>query len=487
MGDADVTSSETLYVDGKWAAAADGAVFAVEDPATGQVIGRVSDAGAADAERAVAAAVAAFAGWSRRTAYERSEALYRAHAIMKARAEELAQLMTREQGKPIRAARNEVNYGADFLSWFAEEAKRVYGTTIPSSRADQRFTVLRQPVGVVAGITPWNYPISMITRKVAPAVAAGCTIILKPAEQTPLCAIEMFRIFDEAGFPPGVVNLLTSDHPAEVSGPLLDSPAVRKLTFTGSTEVGMMLAARAAATMKRVSMELGGHAPFIVLADADVARAAKGAALVKFLNTGQACICPNRIYVHRSRLEEFLNVFVDRVAALKAGSGLTPGVSIGPLIDDQALAKMERQVSDATSKGAVVLAGGRRLTDDGLSRGRFYAPTVLTEVTSDMDIYYEETFGPVAPVIAFDSEDEVISAANDTTYGLASYLYTNDIAKAARISEDLRFGIVGINDINPTAAAAPFGGTNYSGLGREGGAQGIDEYLDTKLIGLSLG
>jgi succinate-semialdehyde dehydrogenase/glutarate-semialdehyde dehydrogenase len=485
-GTASTTDGETLYVDGKWAASSSGAVFEVTDPATGEPIGRVSDAGAADSGQAIGAAAAAFAGWSRRTAYERSGALYRAHAIMTSRAEELARLMTREQGKPLRAARNEVSYGADFLLWFAEEAKRVYGTTIPSPRAGQRFTVLHQPVGVVAAITPWNYPVSMITRKVGPAVAAGCTIIVKPAEQTPLCAIEMFKIFDEAGFPPGVVNLLTTSRPAEASGPLLDSPAVRKLTFTGSTETGMMLAARAAATMKRVSMELGGHAPFIVLADADIARAAKGAALVKFLNTGQACISPNRIYVHRSRIGEFLDVLTGRVAGMKAGSGLTPGVSIGPLIDDQAMTKMERQVADARSKGATVLAGGRRLTGDGLSRGRFYAPTVLGDVTPGMQIYNEETFGPIAPVIAFDSEEEVISAANDTTYGLAAYLYTSDITRATRISEALQFGIIGINDINPTAAAAPFGGTKYSGLGREGGTQGIDEYLDTKLIGLSL-
>ena len=486
-GGTGAADGETLYVDGKWTGALSGAVFKVTDPATGEVIGQVADAGAADAERAVESAVTAFASWSRRTAYERSEALYRAHAIMTSRAEELAQLMTREQGKPIRAARNEVNYGADFLLWFAEEAKRVYGTVIPAPRADQRFTVLHQPVGVVMAITPWNYPISMITRKVGPAVAAGCTIILKPAEQTPLCAVEMFKIFDEAGFPPGVVNLLTSDHPAEVSGPLLDSPSVRKLTFTGSTETGTMLAARAAATMKRVSMELGGHAPFIVLEDADITRAAKGAALVKFLNTGQACISPNRIYVHRSRVEEFLDVLAGRVAGLKAGNGLTPGTSIGPLIDDQALAKMERQVADATAKGATVLAGGHRLTEGDLSKGRFFAPTVLTDVTPDMDIYTEETFGPIAPVIPFDTEEEVIAAANDTTYGLASYIYTTDITAATRISEALQFGIIGINDINPTAAAAPFGGTKFSGLGREGGVQGLDEYLDTKLIGLSLG
>ena len=485
-GSVDVADGETLYVDGKWAGSSSGAVFGATDPATGELIGQVSDAGAADSEQALRAAVAAFPGWSRRTAYERSEALYRAHAIMTARAEDLARLMTREQGKPLRAARNEVSYGADFLLWFAEEAKRVYGTTIPAPRADQRFTVLHQPVGVVAAITPWNYPISMITRKVGPAVAAGCTVILKPAEQTPLCAIEMFKIFDEAGFPPGVVNLLTTSRPAEATAPLLDSPAVRKLTFTGSTETGTMLAARAAATMKRVSMELGGHAPFIVLQDADITRAAKGAALVKFLNTGQACISPNRIYVHRSRIAEFLAILAGRVAALKAGSGFTPGVSIGPLIDDQALTKMERQVADATAKGATILAGGRRLTDGDLARGRFYAPTVLTDVTPAMDIYTEETFGPIAPVIPFDTEEEAITAANDTTYGLASYLYTTDITRATRISEALQFGIIGINDINPTAAAAPFGGTKYSGLGREGGTQGIDEYLDTKLIGLSL-
>jgi succinate-semialdehyde dehydrogenase/glutarate-semialdehyde dehydrogenase len=486
LGDTRVAEGQTLYVDGKWTSAADLGVFEVTDPATGGVIGHASDAGAAEAEQAIAAASAAFRPWSRRTAYDRAEMLLRAHAIMTARAGELAELMTLEQGKPLRAARNEVGYGADFLLWYAEEAKRVYGSTIPASRGDQRLTVLRQPVGVVAGITPWNYPVSMITRKVAPAVAAGCTIVVKPAEQTPLCAVEMFRIFDEAGFPPGVVNLLTTSRPADVAEPLLASPAVRKLTFTGSTEVGMMLAARAAATMKRVSLELGGHAPFIAFEDADIARAAKGAAMVKFLNTGQACISPNRIYVHRSRIEEFLEVFVARVSAMKAGSGFTDGVSIGPLIDDAAMSKMERQVSDAAAQGATVLLGGGRLVSGELRHGRFYAPTVLTDVTPAMDVYHEETFGPVAPVIAFDTEDEVIKAANATTYGLASYVYTTSIARATRVSEALEFGIVGVNDINPTSAAAPFGGVKYSGLGREGGAHGIDEYLDTKLVGLSL-
>jgi succinate-semialdehyde dehydrogenase / glutarate-semialdehyde dehydrogenase len=481
-----VLDGETLYVDGKWVPAADGGVFEVADPATGEVIGRAADAGAAEAGQAIAAAAAAFPGWAARTAYERSEALSKAHQLMTARAEDLARLMTREQGKPLRAARNEVRYGADFLLWYAEEAKRVYGTTIPAPRADQRFTVLRQPVGVVAGITPWNYPVSMITRKVAPAIAAGCTIIIKPAEQTPLCAVEMFKIFDEAGFPPGIVNLLTTNHPADVAGPLLDSFTVRKLTFTGSTEIGTMLAARAAATMKRISLELGGHAPFIVTEDADIDRAAKGAALVKFLNTGQACICPNRIYVHHTRADQFLATLTARVNTMKTGNGFTDGVTVGPLIDDHALDKMERQVTDATAKGATIAAGGHRLTGDGLANGRFFAPTILTGVTPDMDIYHEETFGPIAPVITYTSETDLITAANSTTYGLASYLYTNNISTATRLSEALQFGIVGINDINPTAAAAPFGGTKQSGLGREGGPNGIDEYLDTKLIGLSL-
>jgi succinate-semialdehyde dehydrogenase / glutarate-semialdehyde dehydrogenase len=480
-------TSETLYINGEWTAASAGGTFESSNPATGEVIGTVADAGPDDARAAVAAASEAFDRWSRTTAYERSELLYRAHRLMTERADDLASLMTTEQGKPLRAARNEVRYAADFLLWFAEEAKRIYGSTIPAPRTDQRFITLRQPVGVAAGITPWNYPISMITRKVAPALAAGCTFVLKPAEQTPLCAVETFRVFEDAGAPAGVVNLLTSNQPSAVGDVLLDSPEVRKLTFTGSTEVGKMLAARAAQTMKHVSLELGGHAPFIVFDDADAERAAKGVSLVKFLNTGQACISPNRIYVHRSKVDEFLEVLVKRVQTMKAGSGFDDEVSIGPLIDQDALSKMERQVSDARDKGALVLAGGHRLVDDGLDRGVFYAPTVLSQVTNAMDIFTEETFGPIAPVIPFDSEEAAIEQANSTPYGLAAYLYTNNIGRAVRVSEALRFGIIGINDINPTAAAAPFGGVKDSGLGREGGASGIDEYLDVKLIGLSLG
>jgi succinate-semialdehyde dehydrogenase/glutarate-semialdehyde dehydrogenase len=402
------------------------------------------------------------------------------------RREDLAKLMTSEQGKPLRAARNEVGYAADFLLWFAEEAKRVYGQTIPSSRADQRFMVLRQPVGVCAAITPWNYPVSMLTRKIGPALAAGCTIVLKPAEQTPLCAIEVVKIFDEVGLPPGVVNLVPTSDPVPVGTEFMANPSVRKLTFTGSTEVGKLLMSQAAPTMKRISMELGGHAPFIVYDDADPARAAVGAAMVKVLNTGQACICPNRLYVQRGIAQEFTDTLAGRIGRMRAGSGFTEGVQIGPLVDEASLAKVDRQVRDAVAKGATVITGGARLSEGELANGNFYAPTVLTGVTPEMVIYREETFGPVAPIIVFDDEDEVLAMANDTSYGLASYVYTNDLGRAFRTVERLRFGIVGVNDINPTAAAAPFGGVKESGLGREGGQEGILEYLDTKLVGFAL-
>ena len=481
-----MTDRATLYIDGEWREAAGGRAFDVLDPSTDVPFGSAAAGAAEDARAAVDAASRAFASWSTTTAYERAEALYRAHRLLGERAEDLARLMTREQGKPLRAARNEVRYANDFLLWFAEEAKRVYGQTIPSARADQRLTVLRQPVGVVAAITPWNYPISMITRKVAPAVAAGCTVVLKPAEQTPLCAVAVFEVLHEAGLPAGVVNLVTTDDPAPVADVWLEHPDVRKLTFTGSTEVGKMLAGRAAAGMKRVSLELGGNAPFLVFADADVEHGAEGAALVKFLNTGQACICPNRIYVQRPHVERFTEALTARVAKLRVGAGTTDGVSIGPLIDDAAMDKMQRQVTDAVGKGATVTTGGTAVAPEGLSGRNFFAPTVLAGVTADMTIYREETFGPIAAVIGFDDEQEAIALANDTSYGLASYVYTDDLRRSIRVSEALRFGIVGINDINPTSAAAPFGGVGESGIGREGGADAIDEYLDVKLVGTAL-
>ncbi len=475
-----------LYINGEWRAAVSGRTFESKNPATGEVIDSVADAGVDDVRAAIDSAAAAFEPWATRTAYERSAFLYQAHQLMLERREALAKLMTDEQGKPIRMARNEVGYAADFLLWFAEEAKRVYGQTIPSARADQRFLVLRQPVGVVGAITPWNYPVSMLTRKIAPALAAGCSIVLKPAEQTPLLAVEVFKIFEEVGVPEGVVNLVTTSEPEQVGGELVTNPLVRKITFTGSTEVGKLIAQQAAAQVKRVSMELGGHAPFLVLDDADPVHAAKGAAAVKFLNTGQACICPNRLFVQRGLADEFVATLEQRFQALKAGSGLVDGVTVGPLIDDQAMAKMEHQVSDAVAKGARVVTGGSRLTHDGLDAGYFYAPTLLADVTPDMLIYREETFGPIAPVIVFDDDDEAIAMANDTEYGLASYVYTNNLSRAFRVMERLQFGMVGVNDINPTSAAAPFGGVKQSGLGVEGAREGINEYLDTKLVGLSI-
>ena len=476
----------TIHVDGEWRSAEGGATFPVTNPATGEVIGRASDGDRTDTAAAIDAAERALPSWSGATAYERAAVLARADALMRERRRDLAALMTREQGKPLKAAMNEVAYAADFLAWFAEEAKRVGGVTIPSARADQRFLTMRQPVGVVAAITPWNYPISMLTRKLAPAIAAGCTSVLKPADQTPLCAVATVQLLVDAGLPAGVVNMVTTTRPAEVGDALLDSPVVRKLTFTGSTAVGKMLVAKAGATLKRVSVELGGHAPFIVFADADPVRAAKGAALVKFLNTGQACISPNRIYVHRSLYDTFVATLEQRIAALRVGRGDQEGISIGPLIDERAVAKMEAQVDDARSRGARVVAGGERLQVEGLGGTTFFSPTLLADVTPDMLVSREETFGPIAAVTPFDDEDEVVARANDTEYGLAAYVYTNDLSTAIRVTERLRFGMVGVNDINPTSAAAPFGGVKASGLGREGGYEGIDEYLDTKLVGIAI-
>jgi succinate-semialdehyde dehydrogenase / glutarate-semialdehyde dehydrogenase len=475
-----------LFIDGLWGPAASGLTFASTNPATGEIIDHVVDGGYADTVRAIDAAAKAFQTWSKTTAYERAAILTEAHRLMVEQKEELATLMTTEQGKPIRAARIEVGYAADFLTWFAGEAVRVYGQTIPSARADQRFIVMHQPVGVCAAITPWNYPVSMLTRKLGPALAAGCTVVLKPAEQTPLCAAAVIKIFEAAGVPAGVINMVTALDPAPVGKALMESPIVRKLTFTGSTDVGKLLMAQAAPTMKRVSMELGGHAPFIVFDDADPVRAATGAAMVKVLNTGQACICPNRIYVHRSIHDAFVSTLTARINKMQAGSGFTEGVQIGPLIDEAALHKVDAQVQDAKAKGATVVTGGMRLTGGEYDGGQFYAPTILTGITNTMLIAHEETFGPVAPIFVFDTEEEVIAAANDTEYGLASYVYTNDLSRAFRVVEQLRFGMVGVNDINPTSPAAPFGGVKASGLGREGGSTGIDEYLDTKLVGLSI-
>jgi succinate-semialdehyde dehydrogenase/glutarate-semialdehyde dehydrogenase len=473
-----------VYIDGQWQSAK--ANFAVFNPANGEQIGEVADGQREHAKLAIEAAARALPKWSSLSAYERSAKLYSAHQLMMQRQSTLAELMTREQGKPLKAAMNEVKYAADFLLWFAEEAKRIYGETIPSARADQRFLVQKQAVGVVAAITPWNYPISMLTRKMGPALAAGCTMVLKPAEATPLCAKAVFEILAEAGVPAGVMNMVTAQNPVPIGDVFTSDRRVKKLTFTGSTAVGKMLAGKAASSLQRVSVELGGHAPFIVYPDADPEQAAKGAAALKFLNSGQACISPNRLYVHRDAADAFVATLTKRVSGLQTGNGMHDGVGVGPLVNDAAVAKVEAQVEDARGKGAGIPVGGYRMTEDELGNGHFYAPTLLTDVTPEMLVYREETFGPVAPVIVYDDVDQVIELANDTHYGLAAYVYTQNLQTAIKAFEALRFGIIGINDVNPTSASVPFGGMNDSGLGREGGHEGLNEYLETKTAGISL-
>ncbi len=475
-----------MFINGEFVDAISGRTFDVANPATGEHLGSVPDGDAADAERAIAAADAAFADWSQTTAYERADILMAAWNLMRERAGDLAELMTAEQGKPLRASAAEVNYGADFIRWFAEEARRLTGEWIPSSRANQRFLSVQAPVGVVAAVTPWNYPMSMLTRKMAPALAAGCTLVLKPAEATPLNAKAIFELFHDAGVPAGVINMVTAQNPVPIGDVFTSDPRVAKLTFTGSTAVGRTLAAAAGASLKRISVELGGHAPFIVMPDADPVHAAKGAGALKFLNAGQACISPNRIYVHTDHLDAFTSTMAERVGRIVTGNGAAEGVGCGPLVNDAAVAKVEAQVDDAVAHGAEALVGGSRLTEGDLANGHFYAPTVLAGVTDSMRIYREETFGPVAPIIAYDDPDQVVAMANDTNYGLAAYVYTNDLKTALRTVEGLRFGIIGVNDVNPTSASVPFGGMKDSGLGREGAREGLLEYLETKTAGIAI-
>ena len=468
---------EACYVDGAWIHAGSGRTFDVDNPATREVIGKVPSLSGAETRRAIEAANAAFPAWSKKTAKERAAILRRWFDLVIENQEDLARLMTIEQGKPLAESRGEVAYGASFLEWFGEEAKRIYGDTIPQHPADKRLLVIKQPVGVVACITPWNFPLAMITRKAGPAIAAGCTVMLKPAEQTPFSALALAELAERAGIPKGVFNVVTGDA-REIGGELTSNPAVRKLSFTGSTEVGKLLMAQCAGTVKKISLELGGNAPFIVFDDADLDAAVEGAIASKYRNTGQTCVCANRLLIQDIVFDAFTAKLAAAVKKLKPASGLEPGATQGPLIDDAAVEKVESHICDAQAKGAKIALGGRRHA----LGGRFFEPTILIDVTSQMLLAREETFGPVAPLFRFKTETEAIAFSNDTEYGLAAYFYGRDIARIWRVAEALEYGIVGINTGIISTEVAPFGGMKQSGLGREGSKYGIEEFLEIKYL-----
>lgn len=471
---------DRILIDGQWGAAADGREMEVRNPATDALITTVPRCSATDAERAIDAAARAFGEWRARPAAERAAILRRFYDAMMRDQDRLARLMTEEQGKPLAEARGEIAYAAGFVEWSAEEAKRVYGETIPATSANKRILVLRQPVGVAAIITPWNFPAAMITRKIAPALAAGCTVVVKPASATPLTALALGELALGAGVPDGVINIVTGSGGA-LGEALVEDPRVRAVSFTGSTEVGRELMRRAARNVAKVELELGGHAPFIVFDDADADAAVAGAVASKFRNAGQTCICANRIYVQSGIYERFAERLDVAVSQLRVGDGLAPGVEIGPLIDDRAVSKVEEHLADAIAKGARVRVGGRRLTPENLA-DRFFAPTTIEGVRPGMRINEEETFGPVAPLIRFDTEAEAVKLANDTDFGLAAYFYTRDASRLIRVAEALEYGIIGVNDALPSTPQAPFGGMKGSGLGREGGKYGLDLFLETKYV-----
>ena len=466
---------ERCYIGGHWVEASDAATIPVDNPATGEVIGTVPKAGRLETRNAIDRAAAAFPEWRARTGKERAAVLRRWFDLVMANLEDLARLMTLEQGKPLVESRTEVAYGAAFLEWFGEEAKRAYGDTIPSHARDKRIMVIKQPIGVVGSITPWNFPIAMITRKVGPALAAGCTVVAKPASQTPFSALALAYLGERAGLPAGAFNVVTGSA-TEIGGELTANPVVRKISFTGSTEIGKLLMAQCAGTMKKVSFELGGNAPFIVFDDADLDAAVEGAIVSKYRNTGQTCVCTNRFLVQSSVYDEFARRLSDAVGRLKVGSGLEDGVTQGPLIDMAAVEKVESHIQDAVSKGATVIKGGRR------GAGRFFPPTVLTGMTPGMAIAREETFGPVAPLFKFDTDAEAIALANDTEYGLAAYFYGRDVRRVWRVAEALEYGIVGVNTGLISTEVAPFGGIKESGIGREGSKYGLEEYLEVKYV-----
>jgi len=468
---------QQCYIDGAWLDADDRSTLTVINPADGAVLGTVPKMGAAETRRAIAAADAAFPAWRARTAKERSVILRRWFELMMANQEDLAQLMTTEQGKPLAESRGEIAYAASFIEWFAEEGKRIYGDTIPQHQADKRIVVLKEPIGVCVAITPWNFPAAMITRKAGPALAAGCTMVVKPASATPFSALAMAELAERAGVPKGVLSVVTGSAGA-IGGEMSTNPTVRKLTFTGSTEIGKKLMAQCASTVKKTSMELGGNAPFIVFEDADLDAAAEGAMISKYRNNGQTCVCANRILVQDKVYDAFAARLTEKVKALKVGDGRQAGVTTGPLINADAVAKVEEHIADALAKGAKVLTGGKRHALGGL----FFEPTVLTGVTTSMQVTREETFGPVAPLFRFKDEAEAVRLANDTEFGLAAYFYGRDIGRVWRVAEALEYGIVGINTGLISTEVAPFGGVKESGVGREGSKYGIEDFLVVKYL-----
>lgn len=468
---------QQCYINGKWLNEKSGKTFTVHNPATGVLIGTVPDMGATETREAILAARDAQILWRAKTAKERAAILRKWFDLMMKNQEDLAKILTAEQGKPLTEARGEIGYGASFIEWFAEEGKRIYGDTIPQHAADKRIIVIKQPIGVCAAITPWNFPNAMITRKVAPALAAGCAMVVKPAEQTPFSALAMAALAEEAGIPAGLFSVITGDAPA-IGGEMTSNPIVTKMTFTGSTEVGRLLMKQSSATVKKMALELGGNAPFVVFDDADLDSAVEGAMISKFRNTGQTCVCANRIFVQDKVYDAFTEKLAVKVKQLKVGNGFDDGVVQGPLIDQQALAKVEEHVADAQAQGATVITGGKRH-----SLGKtYYEPTVLANVTRKMKIFTEETFGPVAPLFRFKDEKDVIEMANDTEFGLASYFYSRDIGRIFRVAEALDYGMVGVNTGLISTAEAPFGGVKQSGLGREGSHYGLEEFLEIKYI-----
>ncbi|MDQ1705601.1 MAG: succinate-semialdehyde dehydrogenase / glutarate-semialdehyde dehydrogenase [Frankiaceae bacterium] len=473
-----------LFINGEWSDAASGVTFGVDNPATGETLTKVADAGREDMQRAIDAAAAAQPAWGTSVALERSQIMRRAATVMRADIDHLARVMTLEQGKPLDQSRGELEYGIGFIEWFAEEARRIYGMTIPATSREKRITVIKQPLGVTAAITPWNFPSLQILRKLGAALAAGCTMVVKPAELTPLSALEIGRCFHEAGLPKGVLAIVPGLDPVPLAAAIMEDARVRAVSFTGSTEVGKLLMRGAAETMKRVSLELGGHAPLIVFADADLDHAVDQTVAVKMRNMGQTCVSANRIFVQAPVVETFTQRLVERLQALKVGNGVDPGVGVGPLVEDAALDKVERHVADARAKGATVVLGGERVTVADAPGRNFYAPTVLTGVNDTMDLTREETFGPVAAILPFDDEADVIARANDTVYGLAAYFFTRDVNRVVRMTEALDYGTVGVNDASISAVQAPFGGVKESGIGREGGPLGVDEYVDVKYVSL---